>query len=179
MSKDMFDVLILGVGNCKIRRVKADNKALDYSDSKVTSIDMNPDCNPTICMELGGIGGERKLPFEDESFDEINAYDTLEHWGVQGDWKGYFREFEEYHRILRVGGQMCVLVPRGSDAFADPGHVRFFSANHFGMLNQAFYQENTDKGTSCTDYRWFWKKNFDISFYEKSDHHIAVILVKT
>ena len=170
----MFDVLVLGCGNCKIRRVKTDDKALDYSDSKVTTIDMNPDCNPTI---VGDVLTEVKK-LESDSFDEINAYDTLEHWGVQGDWQGYFDEFTEYHRILREGGQMCILVPVGTDTFADPGHVRFFSITWFCMLNQKFYEQEIEKGSSCTDYRHYYKKNFDISFSEVTDHHIAVVLVK-
>ena len=129
-------------------------------------------------MDLEVIATGGQFPFENDSFDEIHAYNVLEHVGKQGDWRGYFTEFGEYHRVLKEGGKFFALVPVGEDAIADPGHTRFFSTNHFGFLSQGFY-EQIERGFPATDYRWFWKKNFEIELLQKiENHHIATILRK-
>lgn len=166
--------LLLGAGND--RRKKVDLTQKHEWEGELVTLDMNPDCNPTMVWDLEN----RPLPFEDESFDEIGAYDVLEHWGRQGDWRGWFDEMAEYHRLLKPGGLMSIVVPVGGDALADPGHTRFFHRNHFGFLNQAAYDEALEKQMPMTDYRWYWKLNFDIDFLEEiEDHHLAVILRKT
>ena len=137
-------------------------------------------------MKLRGklmVSDAENLPFKDNTFDEVAAYDFLEHIGIQGDWRGYFKEFGEYHRVLKKGGELCVLVPNGAgnapDKYCDPGHIRFFTLNHFGFLHQGFYEENQKKQTAGTDYRHVWDKNFDPIWQEVTDKHIAVVLKKT
>lgn len=135
---------------------------------------MNPDCNADIVWDLE----KHPLPFADEEFDEIGAYDVLEHLGRQGDWKGFFDEFAEYWRILKPGGLFGIIVPVNRDALADPGHTRFFSKVQFGFLNQTFYEERIGADEPVTDYRWYWKRNFEIKFMEENYHHIGIMLVK-
>lgn len=136
---------------------------------------MDPNCGADIVWNLE----QRPLPFEDDTFDEIGAYDVLEHWGTQGDWRAYFDEFAEYWRILKPGGLMGIIVPINKDALADPGHTRFFHQNYFAFLNQQFYADNIANGTACTDYRWYWKRNFEIVVMKNDNaHHLAVILRK-
>ena len=175
----MYNVLVLGSGNNCTRQVCKAEREFDFSDSKLTKIDMDTNCGADIVMDMDGVGTTHALPFSDNEFDEIHAYNCLEHWGRQGDWKGFFNEFKEYHRVLKVGGEFICLVPINSDAVADPGHTRFFSLNHFGFLNQNFYKDNLDKGTCVTDYRWYWKDNFELEFVNTSSSHIAVRMVKT
>lgn len=165
--------LLLGCGNSRTRKLLY--RGLTEEFDELTTIDMNLSCDPDICMQLDGY---IKLPFGSETFDEIAAYDFLEHIGQQGDWEGFFREFSEYHRVLKLNGTMGIIVPIGRDAFADPGHKRMFSLNHFMFLSQDFYKESLDKGKSITDYRWFWKNDFKIMAIEESEHHIACLLEK-
>jgi len=144
---------------------------------EVVKLDMNPACGADIVWDMA----ERPLPFGDAEFDEIHAYDCLEHWGAQGDWRSWFDEMAEYHRLLKPGGRMIITVPVGADYFADPGHTRFFNPNHFWFLNQAWYDECFAKKMAVTDYRWYWKLNFDISHLEpvgEPAHHLAVALRK-
>ena len=165
--------LLLGAGNSRQKRCAfADSP--DWAGDLVT-IDMNPNCGADIVWDLE----THPLPFPDEEFDELGAFDVLEHIGRCGDWRGYFDEFAEYWRILKPGGRFFLIVPIGADAFADPGHTRFFSLNWFGFLNQRFYEEALAAGQPVTDYRWYWKRHFEIDMHQKvSDHHLAVILRK-
>lgn len=172
--------LLIGCGNSRVKKVALSNET-EWSGELVT-LDMNPDCKPDVLFDMGTVMftmGGKVLPFADEEFDEIGAYDVLEHWGFQGDWRAWFGEFAEYWRILKPGGKFGAIVPIGEDALVDPGHTRFIHANWFLFLNQQFYERALAAGKQVTDYRWFWRKNFDILFMERhGDHHIAVLMVK-
>lgn len=118
-------------------------------------------------------------PFKDEEFNEIGAFDVLEHFGRQGDWRRWFKDMGEIHRILKPNGTFHCLVPVGRDALADPGHTRFIHRNHFVFLNQQQYDLNLKAGNPMTDYRWYWKLNFEIEYLEEIEgHHLATILRK-
>jgi len=166
--------LLLGAGHSRQKKV-ALSSAPDWLGT-LTTLDISLRCGSDVVWDLEC----RPLPFPDATFDELAAYDVLEHIGRQGDWRGWFDEMAEYHRILKPGGRFGIIVPIGGDAFADPGHTRFFSANYFGFLNQEFYRSNLEIGNPVTDYRWYWKLNFDFVFIETCEnHHIAVLLQKT
>ena len=166
--------LLLGAGNDRRKKVSL-TKSAEW-EGELTTLDMNPDCGADIVWNLD----VRPLPFEDEAFDELAAYDVLEHMGRQGDWRGWFDEMGEYHRLLKPGGLFGIIVPIGSDAFADPGHTRFFSANWFFFLCQDFYREMIERGQPVTDYRWYWKRNFNVEMAQQvGGHHLAVMLRKT
>ncbi|GIV96890.1 MAG: hypothetical protein KatS3mg057_1547 [Herpetosiphonaceae bacterium] len=70
---------------------------------------------------------EMRLPFEDNSFDNIFAVHVLEHIR---DLVGLMREI---HRILRPTGVLHVLAPnwRFVNAVADPTHCRFMDVQTF------------------------------------------------
>ncbi len=164
----------MGCGNSRIKKLWLKGKGQAWA-GELTTLDMDPNCGADIVHDLE----QRPLPFPDNTFDEMGAYDVLEHIGRQGDWKGYFDEFAEYWRILKPGGEFGVIVPINAELFADPGHTRFFGLNHFGFLRQGFYADNLAKGTACTDYRWYWKLNFAADFLAtEGDHHLCALLKK-
>lgn len=169
-------ILLLGAGNCRRKKVFTDGRDPEWG-GRLTTIDMNPNCGADVVWDLE----QRPLPFADGEFDEIHAYDCLEHWGRQGDWRAWFDEMGEYHRLLKPGGEFAAVVPVGGDAFADPGHTRFFSLNHFSFLEQAWYDQQLKAGLQITDYRWYWKKNFRVvrlMLGGEPAHHAAAVLVK-
>ena len=92
-------------------------------------------------------------PFGDNHFDEIHAYEVLEHCGTQGDEVFFFNQFNEFHRILKPGGVFCLSVPNYQSiwAFGDPGHTRVLPPTVFNFLQEAFYDQLGK--TPCADYR--------------------------
>lgn len=170
--------LLIGCGNNHTKQVQYEGRA-EWS-GELTKMDINPNCGADILFDMEEVASGGRMPFDDDTFDEIGAYNTMEHWGRQGDYKGWFHECGEYWRILKPGGTMSILVPIGQDALADPGHTRFFQRNWFGFLSQSFYEGNDQLKTCFTDYRgWAWTKNFDVLYMqEHGGHHLAVVLRK-
>lgn len=165
--------LLLGCGNSRAKKV-ALNGATSFVEPLIT-LDMNPDCGADVVHDLD----VRPLPFPDDHFDEMAAYDVLEHIGRQGDWRGFFDEFAEYWRILKPGGTFCIVVPVGPDHHADPGHTRFFEDTWFGFLDRDCYVRRLAAGEPVTDYRWYWKRDFAVLALERiGNHHISVALQK-
>lgn len=167
--------LLVGCGNSRVKKVFVDGQAAWVG--QLTTLDINPNCGADVIVDMGLHSS--RLPFPNEEFDEIGAYDVLEHWGAQGDFRRWFDEMAEYHRILKPGGTMGIIVPIGADALADPGHTRFFGSNHFWMLNQQWYSAQLAKGMQVSDYRWYWRDNFAIDLLDNiGGHHLAVMLRK-
>src|SRR5690242_13022137 len=98
--------LLLGCGNSRVKKLWRQSESPDWKGD-LTTLDMNPNCGADVVHDLE----QRPLPFPDETFDELAAYDVLEHIGRQGDWKGFFDEFAEYWRILKPGGDFGIVVP--------------------------------------------------------------------
>lgn len=164
--------LLIGCGNSREKRIRIPGKE-EWSLPLVT-MDMDPDCGADIVHDIE----QRPLPFASDSFDEMGAFDVLEHVGKQGDWRGWFDEMAEYWRILKPGGWFYIIVPVGAAAFYDPGHTRFFSKMHFGFLNQRFYEEQRRLKTTATDYRHYWRLNFEIRLTQEETDLLGVILEK-
>ncbi len=102
-------------------------------------------------------------PFADNEFDEIHAYEVLEHCGTQGDWRFFFAQFSEFWRILKPGGFLVGSCPSwdGRWAWGDPGHRRIISHESLSFLSQDFYAGQVGK-TSCTDYRDVYRADFKL-----------------
>lgn len=165
--------LLLGCGNSR-------DKVVYLGDSpkwigELTTLDVDPGCGADVVHDMEN----RPLPFPDETFDEIGSYNAMEHWGRQGDFRGWFDEMAEYWRILKPGGLFGCMVPVGQDALADPGHTRFFHPNYFGFLQKSFYAENLAKKACVTDYRWYIKKWWEILHLARAQSsHLTVMLRK-
>ena len=164
--------LILGAGNSK-------KKILSLGDTDTyqnpTTLDIDPDCNPDIIWDLE----DRPLPFDDEEFDEIHAYEVLEHIGKQGDWRSFFEEFTEYHRILKPNGHLLGSVPRWNSpwAWGDPGHTRVIVPGTFSFLSQDMYKQAVGI-TTMSDYRHVWSGNFEVVYLNEVEESLYFILRK-
>jgi ubiquinone/menaquinone biosynthesis C-methylase UbiE len=75
---------------------------------EVEGVDVSPDAL-NFCRERGfqhlRLGEAEKLPYEDESFDLVTAFDVVEH--LDDDVAG----LREFSRVLRKGGRVLLFVP--------------------------------------------------------------------
>jgi len=133
----------------------------------VAHLDISPEVYPDVVHDLN----VHPLPFEDSTFDQIHAYDVLEHLGKQGDYQFFCNEWNEYWRILRPGGEFWGMTPFGDNywIWGDPGHTRHISSGTLIFLNQENYRLSEERGAQMTDYRGLYKGNF-AKIYEKFDY---------
>lgn len=126
--------------------------------SELVTLDINEDHKPDVVWDLTN----RPLPFADDTFDEIHAYEVLEHLGRQGDWRDFFDEWSEWWRILKPDGVLIGTSPYWKSAWAwgDPGHTRIISAECMTYLSQEQYKKQVGV-TPMTDYRFVYKADFE------------------
>jgi hypothetical protein len=121
-----------------------------------TTLDHNPACEPDVVFDLNMIArGVARLPFDPDQFHEIHAYETLEHYGELGDFRGFFREWREFWRILKPGGHFFGSCPEPHAAFADPGHTRAVTYAMLEHLTRGYYENLGKPGCHVTDYRQY------------------------
>ena len=149
-------ILNIGCGSTKKRKLAKPGEPLEWGDD-VIHLDNNPDHNPDVVWDLT----VHPLPFEDGYFDEIHAYDVLEHLAYQGDYEFFFKEFTEYWRLLKTDGLFCALVPNpnGKWAYGDPSHKRVITPENLTYLSQQQYEEQVGI-TALSDFRNIYKADF-------------------
>ena len=144
--------LMLGVGHFpperKIVPIGAPEVQVDW-----TTLDINRDVKADIYYDLDELEHGARLPLDDESFDEIHAYQVLEHFGRQGDFRGFFLTFREFWRVLKPGGELYGDTPalHSRWLWGDPGHCRVVTMESLSFLTRRAYAELGK--TTSTDYR--------------------------
>lgn len=102
------------------------------------------------------------LPFADHSFDHIICSEVLEHI------PDYHAFFNELHRLLKPGGNLCLSVPRAwpekicwalSDAYhqVEGGHVRIFKTRDIhNLVTQFPYRARGQHGAHALHSPYWW-----------------------
>ena len=151
--------LLLGCGHSRVKKVLAQAEHSRVF-TNVTTVDAYPDCHADIVMDLNTTPWAR-LP--DNEFDEVHAYEVLEHLGSQGDARLFFAHFSEIYRILKPGGYLCGTCPSRHSAWlwGDPSHTRTIQPESFAFLNQEVIWKNRQMGTAMSDFSRYWKGDFE------------------
>lgn len=157
--------LLLGCGS----RTEKDLSMGSLNFENVTRLDNNPAHHPDVLWDLS----VHPLPFKDEEFDEIHAYEVLEHLATQGDYEFFFQEFSEYWRILKPGGRFYASVPIKEWTWGDPSHKRAIQPETLIFLDQDQYAQVGT--TSMSDFRSLYKVSFKVIHQEASDKFYFVL----
>ena len=165
--------LLIGCGTRREKLLIVEGMPEDWTDLVTLDIDPNLKNPPDHIHDLE----ELPLPFEDNTFDEIHAYEVLEHTGHQGDWKFFFDQFYEFWRILKPGGFMCGTCPMwdGKWAWGDPGHKRIIHATSLVFLSQKEYKVQVGSG-AMTDYRYYWDGDFECVALKESGETFGFVM---
>lgn len=163
--------LLLGCGNSREKRLGVAGSP-EWGELVTLDLDASTGCD--IVHDLDVL----PYPLNDAEFDEIHAYEVLEHCGRQGDWRFFFAQFTELHRALKPGGRVFLTVPSPESPWlwGDPGHTRALPIGAFHFLAQKHYAQIG--ATPCTDYRLWWKGDLEIEAAQDSDGTLRVVLVK-
>jgi len=161
--------LLIGCGSNKTKQLIIED---DDKFTNLTTLDYNKDHSPDVVFDLT----QHPLPFSDNEFDEIHAYEVLEHLANQGDYKFFFSEFSEYWRILKHNGRFVATVPSKNSKWAlgDPSHKRIIVAENLIFLMQKSY-EQVGK-SSMSDFRSIYKADFNIIWLKDTGEQLQFIL---
>jgi len=165
--------LLLGCGNRRAKLIKHGDVPQEWQN--LTTSDIDPACNPDVVWDMNVL----PYPFEDGTFDEIHAYECLEHCGRQGDAEFFFAQFSEFHRILKPNGLLCGTVPAWDSpwAWADPQHTRVIPKQSLFLLHRPLYDAEIGK-TALTDYRTIYKVSFTPLAFDEGEDHLGFVLRK-
>lgn len=147
--------LLIGCGNSRAKKIGVGGPRW-YN---LTTCDFDPNCGADVIHDLEVL----PYPFQDNEFEQVHAYEVLEHTGQQGDFRFFFGQFYEIWRILTPNGLLVLTCPKWNSAWAwgDPSHKRIIGREALTFLSQAQYKEQIGK-TNMTDFRWLWKGDFEM-----------------
>jgi hypothetical protein len=155
--------LLIGCGNSRRKKLAFDD---NWEWTELTTLDHDPNCGADIFHDLDDV----PWPVASDRFDEVHAYEVLEHLGAQGDFQAFFAHFGEIYRVLKSGGMLMATVPAWDDvwAWADPSHRRVIAPQTLIFLDRTQYERQIGK-TAMTDFRWLWSGDFEPVAAEVAD----------
>jgi hypothetical protein len=183
--------LLLGCGHHRAKLLGPPGKPLKFTD--LVTLDINERCKPDLICDLDAFGwvaqstterGEQALQpkpgyakyqaryLASNHFDEIHAYEVLEHLGTQGDAASFFAHFSNLWRILRPNGILYATCPSRHSAWlwGDPSHRRAITQESLVFLSkERVTQFRAQAGNPISDFDHLWDKDFKILASE--DNH--------
>ena len=182
-----YKELLIGSGHARDKRLKVPSRPED-DWACLTTLDCNPDVKPDYVWDLDKIpwaapganyilGNWRQL--SPSHYDEIHAYEVLEHLGRQGDARSFFAHFSEIWRLLKPNGYLCATVPSRHSpwTWGDPSHTRLITLESLTFLDQSEYIRQCDgKLSPMSDFRNIYKADFRLCCQEDDNKTFAFVL---
>ena len=172
--------LMLGAGHGVPRRRVVSPMSAPEDQTVWKTLDINPAAKPDEVFDLENLEYGYSLPFKIETFDEIHAYEVLEHFGRQGNYKGLFSTFQALWKGLKPGGLLVGTCPslQSPWLWAEPGHVRAIAQGTLAFLTRSHYDQLGE--TACSDYRayvdHYW---WEIEHSEDDGNNYVFVLRKS
>ena len=163
--------LLIGCGSNHSKKLCINNRS---QWEGLVTLDYNGDHKPDFVHDLTQL----PLPFANDEFDEIHAYEVLEHTGAQGDYKFFFAQFEEFYRILKNGGVLMATCPSRNSpwAWGDPSHTRLVQPENLIFLDQSEYIKQVGI-TAMSDFRNIYSADFT-PLFAKDDGNTFSFAIK-
>lgn len=164
------EVLLIGAGSNHALKLKT---PAAKAENKITTLDIEPSHGVDVVHDLNIV----PWPFDDGVFNEVHAYEVLEHLGQQGDAIAFFDHFYEAYRILRPGGLLVGSVPSWDSLWAlgDPSHRRVINEGSLRFLDYPSYAAQVGV-TAMTDFRSIWDGDFEAIHLEKTKDQLFFVL---
>lgn len=180
--------LLLGCGFARQKLLGAPGTDLQWKD--LYTLDINNKCKPDLLCDMNNFERWYMRDFTghgvscidtdpdldaphimDSFFQEVHAYEVLEHLGQQGDAESFFATFRNIHRVLVPGGFLFGTCPSRYSAWAwgDPSHRRIISQESLVFLSQDIIASNRKANTAMSDFSDIWDLDFKI--IASSDNH--------
>jgi len=186
--------LLLGCGHSREKRMTPMGTELTQYNvwQNLTTLDNNREVAPDVVCDLDTLydwtftdcpqglrdltesptGRPYDLRFSDSVFDEVHAYEVLEHLGYQGNAPMLLNHFTQIWRILKPNGYLCATVPSRYSPWlwGDPSHRRLINEETLSFLDQDNYKQlDGPRPTSMSDFRGIYSADFKI--VERQDNH--------
>lgn len=177
-----FRELLIGCGHSRVKKMPSVDGNPDWRG--LVTLDSNRSVDPDFESDLNQtpwltwhllddhpsvkIVGEPDVgpTFSASQFDEVHAYEVLEHLGRQGDALAYFATFAEIWRILKPHGHLYATVPSRYSPWlwGDPSHTRAILPESLVFLDQSQYIAQLDgpRKTAMSDFRSIYKADFHV-----------------
>lgn len=182
--------LLLGCGRSRVKQYNAHptHPRVWRKVRGPTTLDINPAVKPDIWCDLNQAppwNGQRfgEGPFyqlESDYWDEIHAYQVLEHLGQQGDAHALLSQFAEIYRLLKPDGFLVGACPSRSSGWlwGDPSHRRVIVPETLVFLDQSEYARQCDgpHPTAMSDFRSIYKADFRIVDHQDNRADFVFVL---
>lgn len=161
--------LLIGAGSNRVKKLVYGGRS---EWDALTTLDHNADHPVDVVHDLETL----PLPFADDSFDEIHAYEVLEHVGRQGDWRFFFAQWTDFWRLLKPDGLFFATCPAASSpwAWGDPSHTRIIGPECLVFLSQPNYAQVGV--TPMSDFRHVYRADFDLIHSQTHGHQFEFVL---
>jgi len=125
------------------------------------NVDDDPLVNPDYIVNLDDVN--IKLPFEDNTVEEIVAHHILEHIGT-----GFIPLMQEIYRVCKHGAIIDIHVPHHFHEayYGDPTHKRPITINTMKAFSKKFNQENVKKFGGGSGIAMKYNVDFEMIWYD-------------